>query len=158
MSKTGGGKRTADIDNVESLLEKTGFKGLAENLKVAKDAKRKLAVAYEHFRYVTQKKVDEFNAKLKVQTMTGTPPFSAEWSKLSFTPIETYDKVPPVEALLKLEEAQGMKCFDSYEVAYIEKVKDPIIFGRIQDCPDRFFIAQWDTDCSIQDILKDNEG
>ena len=37
------------------------------------------------------------------------------------------------------------------EIAQIEEVvieKDPILFGRINDCADRFYIAQWDDDVS----------
>jgi len=37
-------------------------------------------------------------------------------------------------------------------------VPDPILLGRITGCENRYFIAQWDDDVKIEDILKENEG
>lgn len=51
-----------------------------------------------------------------------------------------------------------MKCFDSFSVAHIAEVKDPILFGEIAECTDKFFIAQWDEDVKIEDILTEKEG
>lgn len=59
------------------------------------------------------------------------------------------------------EKAQKLKCFDTFEIAKIEAVeerKDPIVFGCITGCPDKFFIAQWDDDVKIEDILTESEG
>ena len=72
-----------------------------------------------------------------------------------------YPSAPPQAVLDKVEEAQKVGCFDAFEVCKVESVreyKDPIVFGRITGCPDRFFIAQWDNDVKIEDILKENEG
>jgi hypothetical protein len=47
-------------------------------------------------------------------------------------------------------------CFDSFEIAKIQwkrEIKDPILFGRIDGCPDRFYVSQWDDDVRIEDIL-----
>lgn len=145
---------TEQIERLKTL----GFNGVSDKLRTAKERKHKLMMAYEHYRVVDQKAVDRFNAKLKKETMKGEPPYNATWKELSFTSIATYDKVPPDSVLLALEVAQGRKCFDSYEVAYIRDVKDPLLFGRISSCPDRFFIDQWDHDVSIKDLLKDHEG
>ena len=131
----------------EEKLEKLGFKKLKDGLAKARGMQKKLALAYEHFRYVKQDKIDAFNEKLRPHN-----------KYLAFTGIEEYDKVPPTDVLDALEKAQEIGCFDSYEVAHIAEVKDPILFGRITDCPDRFFIAQWDDDVRIEDILKENEG
>lgn len=60
-----------------------------------------------------------------------------------------------------LESAHADKCFDKFEVMTVEwhkEVPDPILFGVVNGCADRFFIAQWDTDVKIEDILKDHEG
>jgi hypothetical protein len=35
----------------------------------------------------------------------------------------------------------------------VKEVIDPIIFGKIDGCTDRFFIAQWDDDVKIEDIV-----
>lgn len=135
-----------------------GFKGLSDKLRIAKERKRKLALAYEHYRFVRQEHIDKFNADLKKKTKKGSGPYDSTWQTLGFTAIEQYDKCPPESVLASLEEAQNRKIFDSYEVAHIVNVKDPILFGRINGCPDRFFIDQWDTDVTIKDLLKDNEG
>lgn len=143
---------------VLSKLEKLGFTRAASELKLLAVKKRKLAIAYEHYRFVRPEKIEAFNAKLKAETKTGKEPFSAEWKTLEFTPVYNYESVPPDDAMAALETAQDYKCFDAYEIASIKKVKDPILFGRINDCPDRFFIAQWDNDVKIEDILMPNEG
>lgn len=141
-----------------AMLEKLGFAKAAGTLKDLAERKRKLALAYEHYRFVRQEKIDAFNAKLKAKTMKGKAPFNATWQTLDFTPIANYEHTPPMDVLQALETAQERKCFDSYEVAYIRNVKDPILFGRIDRCPDRFYIAQWDDDVKIEDILQAHEG
>ncbi len=141
----------------QDRLSRLGFKHLGTTLEKAKAAKRKLAIAYEHFRFVAQEKVNAFNERLRRETQIGRG-FGMSYAELAFVPIENYDKVPPKEALDALEVAQGLKCFDTYEVGYIRQVKDPLLFGRVTGCPDRFFIAQWDDDVSISDLLKANEG
>lgn len=137
-------------------LEQLGFKKAAAEVIRLKDLKKKLMIAYEHYRVVKEQKIRDFEQKLYVT--------SANWDGmggrhvLKFAPISDYPMAPPHEVLTALEEAIGHKCFDQFEVAYIEKIQDPILFGRIDQCTDRFFISQWDSDVSIQDILKDNEG
>jgi len=113
-----------------------------------------MAIAYEHYRFVTQEKINDFNRKLREESDKN----ARTWKELAFTRIEDYDKCPPDDVLDALEKAHGMKCFDNFEVAYIREVKDPIIFGRITNCSDRFFVGQWDDDVSIDDLLKKNEG
>jgi hypothetical protein len=57
--------------------------------------------------------------------------------------------------LEKMREAKKCNCFDSFEIAKIESIevkKDPILFGRVNECGDRFFIAQWDDDVTIEAI------
>lgn len=147
----------------EARLARLGFTKVASNLKALKEKKRKMMLAYEHYRVVSPEKVAQFNEELKKKTQTGSA-YLREWKELSFMPIEAYEKVPPAEVLEAVEKAQameagnGVKVFDAFEVAYIRNVKDPIIFGRVNGCPDRFFIAQWDTDIRIEDLLKAHEG
>lgn len=143
---------------VVSKLERLGFVKAAGELKILAERKRKLALAYEHYRFVRKEKIDAFNAKLKSQTKVGKEPYSASWKSLRFTNIRDYAMVPPDEILMALETAQGRKCFDEFLVAHITEVKDPILFGAIGGCSDLFFIGQWDNDVKIEDILMPNEG
>lgn len=146
---------------ITEQLEKLGFKTAADKVKKLTEKKRKLAIAYEHYRFVREEKIQDFNQKLKEKTFDRKKNGYEMWQTLTFTPVENYEEVPPMDVLNLLEEAVGRNCFDSYEIAHIKsvvKVPDPILFGRINECPDRFFIGQWDDDVSIEDILKPNEG
>lgn len=141
-------------------LEKAGFKAATDKVKRLKEMKRKMAIAYEHFRYVRQEKIDAFNERLGKESMKDNPS-SYTYKRLMFIPIDQYQEVPPSDVLDKVEVAQEIGCFDTFEVARIQDVvvqKDPIVFGRIEGCPDRFFVAQWDDDVTIEQILKENEG
>lgn len=145
--------------NIAGRLGTLGFTRAAADLGSILKMKRNLALAYELYRYVTPEKVALFNEKLKKKTGKNMDnAWSMTYQMLDFTPIANYEKVPPEDVLVKLEEAQAHKCFDSFEVGYIRNVEDPLLFGRIEKCPNRFFIAQWDTDVSIDDLLKANEG
>lgn len=143
-------------------LEKLGFNAASSKLRKISEKKRKLALAYEHFRFVRQEKIDAFNDKLRKKTekrMWNPIGVYTQWQTLAFVPLESWDRIPPDNVLVDLEAAQDRKCFDAYEVAHIQEVNnDPIIFGRIVGCPDRFFISQWDDDVKIEDILNANEG
>lgn len=146
-------------------LEKIGFKAASSKIKELKDLKRKITIAYEHFRYVKPEKISSFNEKLKQETLKETGKKGVDlyhnYNKLVFFDIGTYQEVPPLEVLDKIEQAQELGCFDTFEIAKIEGVKeykDPIVFGVINGCPDKFFITQWDDDVAIEDILKENEG
>lgn len=146
--------KSASENKKSNRLESLGFKFLGNRVRELKEAKRKMAIAYEHYRFVTQEKINDFNRKLREESDKN----ARTWKELAFTRIEDYDKCPPDDVLDALEKAHGMKCFDNFEVAYIREVKDPIIFGRITNCSDRFFVGQWDDDVSIDDLLKKNEG
>ncbi len=134
-------------------LEKLGFKAASTKVKELSVKQRKMAIAYEHYRFVRPEKIEAFKQKLEKESRRGN-----EYKTLAFTPVESYQEVPPPDVLEKMEVAVDRKCFDQFEVAHIINVKDPILFGRIKGCPDRFFIGQWDDDVRIEDILKPNEG
>ena len=145
---------------IEERLEKLGLKAASKRVIELRERKRKLALAYEHYRFVRQEKIDAFNQKLQKETQKDMKN-GYEYKTLSFTALESYEATPPESVLDALETAIGRNCFDSYEVAHIvTKVvtPDPILFGRIKACSDRFYIAQWDNDVRIEDILKSNEG
>lgn len=80
---------------------------------------------------------------------------------LEIIALELYPEVPPPDCLLDLKKAKDLNIFDRFEVAKVQTVEvrpDPIIFGLINGCVDKFFITQWDDDVKIEDILKQNEG
>lgn len=140
-------------------LESLGFKTAAAEVATLVNKKRKLALAYEHYRFVRQDKIDKFNYELKRKTVKDkNDPYNMSYQMLAFVSIGDYKNVPPESVLASLETAQGRKCFDAYEIGYIKNVKDPLLFGRVNECPDRFFIDQWDDDVSIDQLLKENEG
>lgn len=142
----------------EQWLEKLGLTKASKNVDKVRKLKRSTAIAYEHYRYVKPEQIRDFNADLKKRTIKNKGQYNQSYQTLAFTSLGNYNEIPPDQALHKLEEAQERKCFDSFEVAHIKKVEDPIIFGRIHDCEDRFYVAQWDEDVKIEDILKDGEG
>ena len=141
-------------------LEKLGFKKAVERVNTKKELHRKLTIAYEHFRFVRPEKITAFNDKLKAETQKEDKA-AYYFKELCFLKLDEYEECPPDEVLVKIEEAVNKKCFDTFEIAKIKDrvvSKDPIVFGRINGCEDKFFIAQWDDDVKIEDILKENEG
>jgi hypothetical protein len=145
-------KETAGI--TKERLARLGLTTVAKNLDAVKLRARKMLIAYECYRYLTPEKILAFQHKLSDECRS--LPYTKQ---LSFTRLADYLKIPPEDVLLKLEEAIGRNCFDSYEVAHIVQVKkDPLLLGLINGCKDKFFIAGWDNDVRISDLLKDNEG
>ena len=162
----------------QTCLERLEALGLTHAAKVIKEEipiRQKLSVAYEHYRYVTQKKLDQFRQQLEQATKVVintdrpgglyTPGTNGQetyrFTTLHCTPLEDYESVPPTHVLDAIEEAQRYQCFARYEVLRLkeETIKpDPILFGVVAGSSDRFFIAQWDHDVAIEDILKDHEG
>lgn len=145
--------KTQQEPAVIDRLERLGFKAASTKVKELSVKQRKMAIAYEHYRFVRPEKIEAFNQKLMRESRRG-----GDYKTLAFTPVESYQEVPPADVLEKMEVAVERKCFDKFEVAHIINVKDPILFGRINGCPDRFFIGQWDDDVRIEDILQPNEG
>lgn len=140
-----------EVKKIQSRLDKLGFKKAVSTM----DKIQRMSLAYEKYMFVSQEKINKFNDKLRIETLKEDAK-SRIYKHLAFTPIGDYGKVPPDKVLDKLEAAQNTGIFDSFEVAYIEwvkEVKDPIIFGRINGCDDRFFISQWDDDVKVEDII-----
>ena len=138
----------------QSRLKRLGFKKVVEKDEEVKSLQRKLAIAYEHFRYVRQEKIAAFNQKLYKKTRKK----DGGHDVLTFESITKTSKVPPTDVLEELEKAKELNCFDEFEIGYIAKVEDPILFGVVNGCTTKFYIAQWDTDVRIEDILASNEG
>ena len=167
-------------------LKELGLEKAAQRIDERREFKRKLAIAYEHYRVVTPgiferfetalhdktKKIEEVCRKCKNKnTLTskvkncswcqGTGAERYTYDKLSLSPLKEYPELPPPDCLLDLKKARDLNCFDTFEVGKVETVEvrpDPIIFGVINNCDDRFFITQWDDDVKIEDILKEGEG
>lgn len=141
-----------DIDR----LEKAGLTDMAKTLKKLKAQKAKMLIAYEHFRFVRPEKFQAFNDKLRRETQK-----DYTYNRLRFTALDQYAKVPPMNVIEAIEQATAKLCFDKFEVADIESVTelpDPIVFGVIDGCSDKFFISQWDDDVKIEDILSEVDG
>lgn len=137
-------------------LREVGMDEAANQLEKKMVLAKKMMVAYEHYRFVTPEIIARFNKALQEKTQK-----DYSYDRLKFQALKSYAKVPPKTVLESIKKAMDMKCFDSYEVASVETVEvrpDPIVFGIISDCPDKFFIDQWDNDVRIEDILKESEG
>ena len=135
-------------------LASLGFTKMAAEVQKLKNRKRKMAIACEHFRAVKPEHVIIFEQLLRERTRKK----DGSYKTLEFCCVDQYEKIPPVEVLNKLKDARGLNCFDWYEIAYIKEVKDPILFGRINESSLRFAIADWGDDVNIRDLLKENEG
>ena len=147
------------------LLKDLGLVKAGNKLEERKEFERKCNIAYEHYRAVTPEHIAKHNEKLKQNTLqeTGTKgkDLTHQYDRLDFIPLKDYGEIPPETALNALKEAKERNCFDSFEVCKIKSVKeykDPIIFGKVKNCPDIFFISQWEDDIKIEDILEEGEG
>lgn len=149
--------RETEVAVKESTIEylkRLGMKAAAAKVERLKILKRKMAIAYEHYRFLRPEKINAFNEKLRKQTFK-----NYTYQQLTMTALQDYAEVPPPEVLKELETALERKCFDAFEVAHIVEVKeDPLLLGVITGCKDKFFIGQWDMDVKIEDILRENEG
>jgi len=142
---------TRQYDDLKGQLGKLGFTALTTKVEIAK----KLAIAHAKYGYVTGEMIDKFNRALRAKTERMENGYRM-FQRLLFTKVETYGKIPPPEVLAKMQEAIDDGIFDSFEVAAIHDVQeliDPILFGCIQGTNDKFFIAQWDDDVKIEDIV-----
>lgn len=125
------------------LLKELGMTAVADDLLKKKRGREKLLAAVEKFRYATGEDIDDFNADMKSQG-----------KRLAIVEIKDYKKLPPDHVLESLQKAQEADLFDTFHVAYIVKVKDPILFGKIKAFKNLyFFIDQWGDDVKFEDIL-----
>jgi hypothetical protein len=136
-------------------LQELGLVKAAQKLTSAMSLAEKCKVAYQHYRFITPEKIARFQDRLAKERK------GRAYKTLVFTKLADYGDIPPDAALLALEEAKKLKCFDAFEIAsvqWIEPVPDPLLLGRITGCEDWFFIAQWDEDVKIDDLLQPDEG
>lgn len=132
-----------DILEKVKLLKELGLNAISEKLLRKKAGKDMLVKAVSDYRYATKEDLDDFNKEMKK--------FNRE---LVVVEMKNYDKLPPDDVLEELQKARGKACFNTFHIAYIQKVKDPILFGKIDGFNELFFfIAQWGDDVKIEDII-----
>lgn len=153
--------------NVE-LLKELGLDEAANKLDKSIKLKQKLMIAYEKFKIVSPETFDKFNQRLKektyIQTFKNQYQYEETFDQLLFIPLSKYTEIPPPDCLMDLKKAKELNIFDSFEVCKTQTIKtftdntprpDPIIFGVINGCVDKFFITQWDDDISIEQIIEE---
>lgn len=165
-------KKVLDAPSVDALKE-AGFEKAAKDTQKKLDLRFRLMMAYEHYRFATQECIDRFNVELKKKSekimRDGKRVKNIDYSKwqevshdkLRFRDIKEFPDVPPQHVVDSLNTAKERKIFDRFEVCDIETVvkrEDPILFGRIEGCPDRFMIDQWDDDVRFEQIVRATEG
>lgn len=150
-----------EIAPTEAELRELGMTKAADEMKNKREMARKLRIAFEHFRVVTPDQVARFQRELQGKAERALYSGAYEYQALKFTPLALYPNVPPGEVLTKIKEAKALECFDAFEVLTLETVKvipDPVVFGIIAGCDNKYFVAQWDDDVKIEQILREDEG
>lgn len=151
---------TPETQEKITYLRTLGLTAVADTLETTVGLTAKLKEAYARYRYLAPSAIERFQAKLQEETCQVDGGVTS-YKRLRFTRLESYPTLPPDEVLVALEQAKGYQCFDYFEVADLETVKqypDPLLLGCITNCADKFFITQWDQDVKIQDILQGDEG
>ena len=125
------------------LLKELGMETVAEDLLKKKRGRERLLKAVELYQYATGEDIDDYNKEIKTHG-----------KELEIVEIKDYKRLPPDDVLEALKEAQAKDLFDTFHIAYIRKLKDPILFGKIKAFKNLyFFIAQWGDDVKFEDIL-----
>lgn len=125
------------------LLKELGLNAISEKILRKKTGKDKLLKAVETYRYATQEDLNDFNKEMRS--------YSKEFIVVE---MKNFDRLPPDDVLEELQKARKKGCFDTYHIGYIRKVKDPILFGKIDGFNGLYFyIAQWGDDVKIEDII-----
>lgn len=154
-------EKDAEVMPTETELRELGLNAAADKITRSRELARKLRIAFEHFRVVTPEQLVRFQEELWQRRETDPLTYTLRYQVLKFTALDAYPNVPPAEVLLKIRQAKELKCFDRFEVLTLEAqevVPDPVIFGVIAGCDNRYFVAQWDDDVKIEQILREDEG
>lgn len=73
------------------------------------------------------------------------------------TLIKDYKGIPPANVVSKIIEVNKSAAFDYLTIATMEfnqiPKEDPLLLGHINDSSLRFFIAQWDNDILLDDLI-----
>ena len=146
-------------ESVVDRVEKLGLNKASGDLKESAERMRKLHIAYQSFKWIRKENIDKFNEHLKKTTDKSDESYY-RYDKLAFIKTADYPGIPPEPVLAEMEKAQKLECFDYMEVCKIEsvqEVKDPIVFGCVEGCTDKFFVAQWGDDVKVEDILSEGK-
>lgn len=153
------------ITTVEELKE-LGFTAAAAGVERDRVLAHKMRVAWENTESVITPEIfAKFCEDLRRQTERKTGQTN-QWGEhstfdtIKLTSLADYPEVPPKEALDALKRVKDLGCFDSFEVATrksVHVIPDPVIFGRINDCPDRYTVAIWGDDLPIREWLAKDE-
>lgn len=160
-------------------LKRLGFvRAAAPVIEKAEMAKRLEKVTAENFIVIRPAKIQSFLDRLATEynkkhgkskdvcktDFQGLPPLKARtvhasgyqgigifaWEE---TAIEDYAGIPPDNVLSRFEEVAAKKVFDYFTIGTVQAVKDPLLMGRVKGVEDRFFIAQWGDDVSLDDVI-----
>jgi len=69
------------------------------------------------------------------------------------TPLHEVEQLPPRNVLKTLDIHKSRKIFDYFTIAKVKGLYDPILFGRLLNSSDRYFIAQWGDDVNLDDVI-----
>jgi len=128
-----------------ALLKKLGMNKLASRVEEKSHGREAIKKALETFNYLTQRDLDFFREDIR-----------KNGKDIKIEKIQDYGTLPPSDVINKLEETQKLGIFDEFVILSIVKVKDPILFGKVEGFKDLyFFIAQWGDDVTFEEILGD---
>lgn len=125
--------------------EKVGQKAVVADLEKLLTKNLKLAAIQvsKYNKIVTEEQIDEYRNALPSNR------------QLVIDDLAEFEKPIPKSVTKKVNAAKELQVFDSFRVFWIREVKDPIIFGIVNEEPDKyFFVDEWDDDISVEDLLK----
>ena len=139
------GTKKMQIKEKVALLKKLGMNKLASRVEEKSHGREAIKKALETFNYLTQRDLDFFREDIR-----------KNGKDIKIEKIQDYGTLPPSDVINKLEETQKLGIFDEFVILSIVKVKDPILFGKVEGFKDLyFFIAQWGDDVTFEEILGD---
>jgi len=126
--------------------DKLGLTSVAKSFEKEMEKNLKLAtiqtMGYDAL-YITEKQVEKYKDKLSSN------------KALVIDDLEEYDKPIPSNVQIALKSAKEAELFDTFCIFWIREVKDPILFGQIEELPDRYyFIAEWNKDISVKELMR----
>ena len=148
----------ASVETKADKYERAGFAKQAEILKNELKARIRLARIKEwDYKVLPASAINQFNMSM----------FGGYQYRVHIDPIEKYigvpegelktsefDKIVPEHVVDSLLEAQKRQVFDEFSVLWVEKVKDPLLLGKIKELPDYFLVDEWGDDVTFSDIIK----
>jgi hypothetical protein len=129
-----------------ATLKELGFKTVANKAhSLAETRMKENMAALAGYTKITKEDYKKADEGLRARTK-GT-------CRLALTDVSDYPAAPPNEVLGEMKKAHQSGIFDKFQIIHVQKVPDPILVGRIKNCEDLFFIAEWDKDISLQELV-----